>query len=144
MKTTVRVPETLACHSPKGSLILRDGTGRLSPHFRAEELACPCDECDRLVVHWALVELLQRMRWRVGRPIIVTSGFRCPSHNEEVGGSTASLHIFGMAADVQCSGLTPRQLRDIADDCGAGGLGVYPRHLHVDVGEERSWDGDYS
>lgn len=144
MKTTVRVPETLAHHSAKGSLVLKAATGRLSPHFRAEELACPCGECDRIVVHWALVELLQRMRWRIGRPLTITSGFRCPSHNEEIGGATASLHVFGMAADVQCSGLSPKQLADVADNCGAGGLGLYDRHLHVDVGKPRQWEGEYN
>lgn len=143
MPTTVRVPESLSGHSASGSIILREPTGRLSPDFRTEEFACPCDNCERVVVHWALVELLQRMRWRIGLPIYVTSGFRCSSHNTEVGGTNGSLHIFGLAADIQSSGLRPRELADVADNCGAGGIGVYPRHVHVDVGEKRRWDGDY-
>ena len=141
--TTIRVPESLSHRSPAGAVILRPPTGRLSQHFTATELACPCGTCNRTVVHWALVELLQRMRWRIGRPIVVTSGFRCAPHNRDVGGARSSLHISGMAADVQCNGLTPQMLADVAEECGAGGIGVYPRHTHVDVGEERRWRGDY-
>jgi uncharacterized protein YcbK (DUF882 family) len=83
------------------------------------------------------------MRWRIGRPLIVTSGFRCASHNTAIGGASSSLHIGGLAADVQCEGLTPEMLADVARECGAGGIGRYPRHLHVDVGTRRQWRGDY-
>ena len=142
--TTVRIPDSLAGQSELGATILRPPIGRLQQHFRAEEFACPCGHCERVVVHWALVELLQRMRWRIGRPIIVTSGYRCPAHNAAVGGTPSSLHICGMAADLQCKGLTPDMLADVAAECGAGGLGRYPRHLHVDVGTRRTWTSTYN
>jgi len=143
MPATVRVPKSLTGHSPSESVTLRTTAGRLSPHFRVDELACPCDHCERVVIHWALVELLQRMRWRIGRPLIVTSGFRCASHNTEIGGVSSSLHISGLAADLQCEGLTPEMLFDVARECGAGGIGLYPRHLHVDIGKRRQWRGNY-
>ena len=141
--TTVRIPDSLAARSIAGAVIVRPPIGRLQQHFRAEELSCPCGHCERVVVHWALVELLQRIRWRIGRPIIVTSGYRCPEHNAAVGGTPSSLHMFGMAADLQCEGLTPQMLADVATECGAGGLGLYPRHLHVDVGTKRTWKSTY-
>lgn len=140
---TITVPDTLADRLPAGAIILRPPTGRLSEHFLTEELACPCGTCERVVVHWALVALLQRMRWRIGRPIVVTSGYRCAPHNANVGGAPSSLHICGMAADVQCDGLTPQMLADVAEEAGAGGIGLYPRHVHVDVGPRRRWRGDY-
>ena len=141
--TTVRIPDTLADRSMAGAVIVRPPVGRLQQHFRAEELACPCGTCGRLVVHWALVELLQRMRWRLGRPLLVTSGYRCPAHNAAVGGTPSSLHLCGMAADLQCTGLTPEMLAHVAVECGAGGTGRYPRHLHVDVGARRQWKSTY-
>lgn len=145
MPTIVRVPKPkkLSGHSPSDAVTLRSTKGRLSPHFRVEELACPCENCDRVVVHWALIELLQHIRWRIGRPVIVTSGFRCAAHNQQVGGASASRHLTGLAADLQCNTLSPKEVADVAKRCGAGGIGVYPRHTHVDVGEEGRWRGDY-
>jgi uncharacterized protein YcbK (DUF882 family) len=49
-----------------------------------------------------------------------------------------------MAADVQAAAATPEHLASVAKGCGAGGIGVYPRHTHVDVGEpDRRWQGNY-
>jgi hypothetical protein len=137
---------SLAGMSPAGSIVIRSGEGRLAEHFKAEELACPCDRdgCRTVVVHWALIELLSRMRQQLKQPIYVTSGYRCPRQNQEIGGAPESLHLAGMAADVQAAAATPEHLKSVAEAVGAGGIGVYPRHCHVDVGEPgRRWEGEY-
>ena len=49
----------------------------------------------------ALVEnVLDPAREQLGRPIYVTSGFRCPFYNDVVGGVKNSQHILGEAADI--------------------------------------------
>jgi uncharacterized protein YcbK (DUF882 family) len=84
------------------------------------------------------------MRQQLSQPIYVTSGYRCPRRNQAVGGAPESLHLAGMAADVQAAAATPEHLASVAKGCGAGGIGVYPRHTHVDVGEpDRRWQGNY-
>ena len=136
---------SLAGMSPAGSIVIRSGEGRLAEHFKAEELACPCDRdgCRTVVVHWALIRLLSRMRKQIGQPLYISSGYRCPKRNESVGGAPESLHLAGMAADVQAS-TSVEHLASVARAVGAGGVGVYPRHAHVDVGEpDRRWEGDY-
>lgn len=45
-------------------------------------------------------QLLDPIRRRYGAPIIVTSGYRCPTLNTAVGGVANSHHIAGCAADV--------------------------------------------
>ena len=45
-------------------------------------------------------QLLDPIRRRYGAPIIVTSGYRCPTLNTAVGGVTNSHHIVGCAADI--------------------------------------------
>jgi hypothetical protein len=143
--STPHDPGGLAGASPGGSILIRTGQGRLAENFAAEELACGCDRgsCKAVVVHWCLIRLLSRIRKQIGQPLYVTSGYRCPRHNRDVGGAPESLHLAGMAADVQAS-IEPRHLAAIAKACGAGGIGVYPRHVHVDVGEPgRRWEGDY-
>lgn len=45
-------------------------------------------------------KLLQPIRNKYGKSIIVTSGYRCQALNARVGGSATSQHIKGMAADI--------------------------------------------
>ena len=52
-----------------------------------------------------------------------------------------SLHLQGKAVDVRLANVELRQLRDVAVDLRAGGVGYYPRtgFVHLDVGDVRSW-----
>lgn len=45
-------------------------------------------------------KLLQPIRNKYGKSIIVTSGYRCQALNARVGGSVTSQHTKGMAADI--------------------------------------------
>lgn len=45
---------------------------------------------------------LSFIRERFGAPIIVNSGYRCPSLNKAVGGVPKSRHQDGLAADIRC------------------------------------------
>lgn len=48
-----------------------------------------------------LVEyILDPLRERYGKPIIVNSGYRCPALNKAVNGSKTSHHVLGLAADI--------------------------------------------
>ncbi len=44
--------------------------------------------------------ILDPLRARYGRPIYVTSGYRCRRLNDAVGGAYNSQHILGQAADI--------------------------------------------
>lgn len=49
----------------------------------------------------ALVDnVLDPLREAWGRPLVVTSGYRCLELNKAVGGSASSQHMCGMAADI--------------------------------------------
>ncbi len=52
--------------------------------------------CLKLLVEHVLDPL--RQAW--GRPIAVTSGYRCPQLNKAVGGVPGSQHLLGQAADI--------------------------------------------
>lgn len=47
-------------------------------------------------------EILQPIRDRLQRPLIITSGFRSPELNKVVGGAKTSQHQDGEAADIVC------------------------------------------
>jgi uncharacterized protein YcbK (DUF882 family) len=102
--------------------------GRLSPHFVAAELACP--HCGVAVVRDELLALLERLRAIHGKPLRVVSGYRCPVHNEAVGGAANSQHMYGAAADLVPGAVST----DEAARAMAVGIGTRGRHaIHVDV-----------
>ena len=45
-------------------------------------------------------KVLDPLREAWGKPITVTSGYRCPELNKAVGGAKTSHHLSGMAADI--------------------------------------------
>lgn len=45
-------------------------------------------------------KVLDPLRESWGRPLVITSGYRCPKLNSAVGGSKTSHHVKGMAADI--------------------------------------------
>ena len=67
-------------------------------HFARGDMRCPC--CGRGAVALALVLALEDLRSLYGRPVRITSGWRCQTHNREVGGHPQSRHLIGCAVDV--------------------------------------------
>lgn len=64
----------------------------------------------------ALVEnILDPLREAYGKPIIVTSGFRCEKLNKAVGGAKTSQHCKGQAADLRTKADTPEENKKLWD-----------------------------
>ena len=71
----------------------------------------------------ALVDsILDPLREEYGRPIIVTSGYRCPRLNKAVGGAASSQHVRGEAADIRSLEDTPEENKKLYDLIIALGL----------------------
>lgn len=58
-----------------------------------------------------VLNVLQPLRDAWGKPIIVTSGYRCPLLNKAVGGVVNSQHMTGQAADIVPQGRNPADIR---------------------------------
>ena len=102
-----------------------DGTA-LTKDFVRFEFDCPCG-CSTQMVDPELAEKLQRIRTVLGKPIKITSGYRCLKHNQDVKGGTNSRHRYGMAADwrLKDRSVNPVALGIIAQAVGFGGVGIY-------------------
>lgn len=61
------------------------------------------------------VEILQVIRDEYGKPIIVTSGFRCDKLNKAVGGAKNSQHTKGEAADIRSVSDSIKDNKEIFD-----------------------------
>ena len=78
-----------------------------------------------------------------GRQVVVSSGYRDPGHNADVGGADDSYHMKCMASDIFIPGVSTRSLIAAAyRERLVGGLGCYPGRtfIHIDVRDRpRGW-----
>jgi uncharacterized protein YcbK (DUF882 family) len=116
--------------------------GDLSPHFSRKEFECRC--CGRLVLDHNLLDGLEALRTLAGAPVVINAGYRCPQHNQEVGGVPNSEHTRGLAADIRLPGLSLQRMYELALEVpqfARGGVGAYDSDfLHVDVrGQRARW-----
>jgi N-acetylmuramoyl-L-alanine amidase len=113
---------------------------QLSKNFHLSEYACKCSQCSTVVVDHGHVANLQRLRDKLGRPINITSGYRCENHNAAVGGVKNSEHVQGSATDLVVNGMSPAAVANAAENFD--GLGRYAGFTHVDSrGYKARWNG---
>lgn len=102
-----------------------------SKNFSAEELQCTCCGSDG-VQQWAL-DKLQTVRNIVGRPLAITSAYRCSNHPVEARKSKAGTHNQGIAFDIYVSSGTERhEIITTGLIVGANGIGVDKNFIHLD------------
>lgn len=109
---------------------------KLSKHFDRGEFACHhCGDC--IEISPRLLELLEQLRANIGNlPIHINSGYRCPSHNSNIGGVKNSQHLLGTAADLAIpNNLTLQEFLRHVEHLPFDWIGVYPLSyfIHVDV-----------
>jgi hypothetical protein len=104
-------------------------------HFTENEFRCRCcgstGSPQAAANIRALVQaVLDPAREKLGLPITVNSGYRCPKHNALVGGVVNSQHMKGEAADIRCA--DNKLLAEIIEQKGNfDQLIIYPTFLHV-------------
>jgi uncharacterized protein YcbK (DUF882 family) len=101
-------------------------------HFKDKEFAC--HHCGAVKIDPQLPIMLEKLRAALGNAkITITSGYRCPKHNKDVGGARRSQHTLGKAADIKVEGHTPEEVGRMARKLGFGYVKVYKTWTHVDV-----------
>lgn len=104
-------------------------------HFTDKEMDCGCG-CEKTVAPELLVQL-EALRALIAKPLPVTSGARCATHNHEVGGKQNSWHLKGMAVDISCADSNLRMdiIRN-AGKLGFNGIGIAKTFIHLDLRPE--------
>lgn len=115
--------------------------------FTREEFRCQCGGkyCNGFPnePHEATVRFADAIRRRVGKPLRVNSGLRCPTWNSIQGGVANSNHMTGGAVDLGCpDGVTPAEMKQAAEEVmgNTGGIGIYNWGIHIDDGVYSRWD----
>lgn len=68
-------------------------------YFKLEEFACHCG-CKTNKMDLAFIEKCESLRVVYGRPLVISSGYRCPKHNAAVSSTgLTGPHTTGHAAD---------------------------------------------
>lgn len=107
----------------------------IGPHFKYAEFVCKhCGKLPQGGMDPVLILKLEILRLLLGdKPIIITSGYRCPAHNKAVNGAPRSQHLYGRAADIIVPGVDPAAVAAAAESVfWDGGLGRYKGFTHVD------------
>lgn len=117
-----------------------DGT-KLSANFRIREFDCKGTNCcSQTEIDEKLVEYLQKIRDRFGKPVYILSGYRCKTHNANVANAArASKHVSGMAADIVIDGIDPLEIAQYAESMGILGIGHYDDFVHIDTRTKKSF-----
>jgi len=97
-----------------------------------------------------LIDFMVDIRTRLALPQTVVfeilSGYRSPETNAALASKNnnvakESLHIHGWAVDFRIAGVNGKAIAEVAKTMQRGGVSFYPdsNHVHVDLGNIRSW-----
>ena len=111
----------------------------LTEHFTKEEMQCHCG-CGKCDMNLDFMDKLETLRVMYGQPIIISSGYRCPVHNNNIS-STGSKgpHTTGKAVDIKVYGTDAYNLLKFAFHYGFTGIGIMQkgprdgRFIHLDT-----------
>lgn len=124
---------------------------QISQHFNSTEFRCKCGKEHDFEVNDNLVQKLEKLYAELNcSQIIVTSGFRCVTHDKNVGGSGTGQHTLGNAADICCYGQDGQPISSKVVCCKAQDIGFTGianitaayQYTHVDVRLNGKWYGD--
>lgn len=105
----------------------------ISEHFSRSEFKCKCEKCDCDTVDAELLQYLETIREHFERPVVITSGHRCPAYNRKVGGGKTSQHLYGRAADIVVKGIPAYLVQEFCEQIKVPGLGKYEDFTHIDT-----------
>jgi uncharacterized protein YcbK (DUF882 family) len=122
---------------------------QVSKHFFSNEFRCRCldPKCTETIIDEELLAMLDKLRDEVGKPVVITSGYRCFARQTQLlksGLQTSkkrSQHELGKAVDIMVDGMTGLELEEVAKKVGFKSIGVAPMWIHVDTrsDKDRRW-----
>jgi len=112
------------------------------------EIECKCG-CGLSNISPAVLDVVQQLRNRYGKPVIINSACRCMKHNKEVGGKQNSKHLCSKhracrAIDFKIADVPLETIYNYLEKKYpfSLGIGIYNTFIHVDDRQEKAfrWD----
>jgi len=104
-------------------------------YFSYHELKCKCG-CNQLGFTDDFLERLDQLREAYGKPIIISSGYRCPEYNAEVSSTGSDGPHTCCAVDISVMGQDAHRLLSEALKMNFKGIGIKQkglgRFIHLD------------
>lgn len=128
-----------------------DDRTQLSTHFNVQEFKCKCGENHNILIENDLIDKLELLFDKLDcSKIIVNSGYRCSTHDKNVGGNGIGQHTKGTAADIVCYNQNGEIISSKFVSCAAQDIGFMGianiddgyTATHVDVRTNGYWFGD--
>lgn len=126
----------------------RTDNTKVSENFKVSEFLCHGSGCCKSgKIDDKLVKILQNIRDHFGKPVHISSAYRCSKWNKAVGGVSRSYHCYGQAADIKVEDIAPAEVAKYAESIGVLGIGLYETNadghfVHVDTRTTKSfWYG---
>jgi uncharacterized protein YcbK (DUF882 family) len=108
-------------------------------YFTYEEFDSPDVQGSGQLMNEELLNMLDVVRKKYGKSIVINSGYRTVKHNAKVGSTPTSSHLKGLAVDIKCNNSVDRfKLYDILREVGFKRIGVGETFIHVDIDKDKS------
>jgi len=107
-------------------------------YFKRSEFDCKCG-CGETIVNDELLQLLDDAREFAKIPFVITSGYRCQKHHDDLTRrgyhtSKTSAHLKGLAVDIKCEDSNTRAIMmDALVYAEFERYGLHKSFIHVDI-----------
>ena len=122
---------------------------KITTHFHSSEFKCKCG-CGKIYIEKKLVDRLEKLFAKLNASkCIISSGYRCPKHDKNVGGNGKGQHTKGLACDCvyydKNNKIIPSKIvicvaYDL--DCFRGIAKIDKNYTHLDIRTSGYYKGD--
>lgn len=123
---------------------------QITKHFNSLEFQCPCG-CGKTIINDKLIVTLEKLFVMCrAKSIIISSGYRCPAYDKQIGGF-AGQHSKGNASDIKIIGQDGRAISTKYISCiaqellvtgGIANIDTSYTYIHIDVRDDILWRGN--
>ncbi len=119
-------------------ILPKEKNGKICYGLTLEEFKCKCsvESCRATIISNDLIKAYKKFRHLIGKKMTISSGYRCPYHNQKIGGTALSRHTAGEAIDISkksMNHLSDEEIDHAAKMSGFTFVKQYKAFVHLDV-----------